>query len=334
MLDRAIQIAVRVHKGKTNNFGEPEIFHSLRVMMSLESEAERICGVLQNSIGGSGCSLDDIAEEGFGEDVVRAMGCLTKRLGENFDAWTERLLENETAYRVRLAVLKDEIERLGMTKKNRELTMLKEASMANKKMTSRALKAMETKKRIISSGKKLIQSEGFDNVSVNEISKNAGITVGTFYYYFNSKDELLYEMMPRMKDYFKSKEAQQVKKKSSYTQLLSYFSYLIHYPFGEYKDVMKHILSSEAATAFIDRDRIPDIESIISEGQQKGEFDQNFPPVYMAKLLFYANRGVFKHWLYYSEDYDYPKAAYQTVSRLAYTFLTEKGKKEAETLYR
>ena len=88
--------------------------------------------------------------------------------------------------------------------------------MAKKKLTSRALQAKETKKRIISSGKKLIQSEGFDHVSVNEISKNAGITVGTFYYYFNSKDELLYEMMPKMKDYFKSKEAQQMKEESSF----------------------------------------------------------------------------------------------------------------------
>ncbi len=334
MLDRAIQIAVRMHAGKSNKTGEPAVFHSLRVMMSLESEIERVCGVLAGSAGRPGCTLKDLAEEGFGEDVLSALQCLSKRLGETYDAWIARLLENETACRVRLAVLADEIDRLGMTKKSREFNMLKEASMDKKKLTSRALQAKETKKRIINSGKKLIQSEGFDHVSVNEISKNAGITVGTFYYYFNSKDELLYEMMPKMKDYFKSKEAQQMKEESSFAQLMSYFSYLIHYPFGEYKDVMKHILASEAATAFIDSDRIPDIESILSEGQGRGEFEQTMPPVYMARLLFYANRGVFKHWLYYPEDYEYSEAAYQTVSRLAYTFLTEKGKQTAGAAYR
>ena len=80
MLDRAIQIAVRMHAGKSNKTGEPAVFHSLRVMMSLESEIERVCGVLAGSAGRPGCTLDDLAKEGFGEDVLSALRCLTKRL--------------------------------------------------------------------------------------------------------------------------------------------------------------------------------------------------------------------------------------------------------------
>ena len=329
MLDKAIGIAARAHENKVNKNGEPIIFHSLRVMMSLEREQERICGVLHDVLEGPLFDLDGLRREGFGDDVLAVLDCLTKRREESYETWIGRMLENKTACIVRMAEIQDEKEQLGKSvnvKNDREYSMLKEIVMANKRLTSRAIQAIETKKRIISCGKKLIQSEGFDNASVNEISKNAGITVGTFYYYFNSKDELLYELVPKMTDYFKSEEAQLMKEKNSYLQLQSYFSYLIHFPFDKYKDVMKHILASETATAFIDGDRIPAIEAIIAEGQQKEEFKADFSAAYIAKLLFYSNRGVFEHWLSHPEEYDYPEAANETISRLAYTFLTQKGR--------
>jgi AcrR family transcriptional regulator len=329
MLDRAIQIAVKAHAQKVNRSAEPEIFHSFRLMMSQKESRERICGVLHDVAGMPGFSLDALRKEGFGEDVILALDCLQKRPEESHEDWDARVLKNETATKVRLADLEDEIEYLGKKEKTREYTMLKEAVMAKKKLSSRALQAIETKKRIISCGKKLIQSEGFENVSVHEISKNAGITVGTFYYYFNSKDELLYEMLPKMSDYFKSDEAQQMKKEGGYARLMNYFAYLINYPFLKYRDVMKHILASQSATDFIDSDRLPAIREIIREGQEDGEFETDVDAAQIAQMLFYANRGVFGHFIYHAEDYDYPDVAYQTVSRLAFTFLTGKGKESA-----
>ncbi len=50
------------------------------------------------------------------------------------------------------------------------------------------------RENIKSVAQKLFLQKGFDNVSVEEITKQAGISKGSFYTYFKSKDELLKEI--------------------------------------------------------------------------------------------------------------------------------------------
>ena len=59
-----------------------------------------------------------------------------------------------------------------------------------RKLTKRKLQAEETKKRIITIAKELIQEQGFDNVSIDAVVQGAGISKGAFYVHFNSKDAL------------------------------------------------------------------------------------------------------------------------------------------------
>ena len=49
-LQRAIEIAVEAHKGQADKAGAPYIFHSLRVMLSLKTDDERIVGVLHDVV--------------------------------------------------------------------------------------------------------------------------------------------------------------------------------------------------------------------------------------------------------------------------------------------
>jgi AcrR family transcriptional regulator len=51
------------------------------------------------------------------------------------------------------------------------------------------------KEKIMEVAKALFLKEGFSNVSVDEITKSAGISKGGFYVYFKSKDELLEEIV-------------------------------------------------------------------------------------------------------------------------------------------
>ena len=48
-----------------------------------------------------------------------------------------------------------------------------------------------TKKEIIYTSIELFKMEGYSNVSLRQICNSWGITKGTFYYHFNSKDDLL-----------------------------------------------------------------------------------------------------------------------------------------------
>ena len=49
-LERAISIAVEAHKGQIDKAGAPYILHPLRVMQSLETDLERIVGILHDVV--------------------------------------------------------------------------------------------------------------------------------------------------------------------------------------------------------------------------------------------------------------------------------------------
>jgi AcrR family transcriptional regulator len=50
----------------------------------------------------------------------------------------------------------------------------------------------ETKSDIITKAIELFKSEGYDNVSIDQLCKVCGITKGTFYYHFASKDAIIF----------------------------------------------------------------------------------------------------------------------------------------------
>lgn len=52
-----------------------------------------------------------------------------------------------------------------------------------------------TKDKILDSARYMFSQKGFDGTSVDEIAKQAGITKSLLYYYYESKDEILLELM-------------------------------------------------------------------------------------------------------------------------------------------
>jgi len=66
-----------------------------------------------------------------------------------------------------------------------------EQKLQNKKVASNKKKSAETKAKIIKSAEVLFKEYGFENTSVDSIMKNAGLSKGTFYVHFHSKDEII-----------------------------------------------------------------------------------------------------------------------------------------------
>ena len=60
-----------------------------------------------------------------------------------------------------------------------------------KEMTNRKRKAMETKARLIKAARKAISQKGFENVSVEDITREAGVSTGSFYTYFKRKEDIV-----------------------------------------------------------------------------------------------------------------------------------------------
>lgn len=109
MLNKGIEIATRAHAGQVDKGGEPYIFHPLRVMLSQKNETERICAILHDVVEDSNITLDDLKREGFSEEILVVLDCLTKRNGESYDEFIGRILKNEIACHVKLADLYDNL---------------------------------------------------------------------------------------------------------------------------------------------------------------------------------------------------------------------------------
>ncbi len=106
-LERAICIATDAHQGQVDKAGAPYILHVLRVMLSVSSNAERIVAALHDVVEDTPWTLEALRAEGFGEDVIAAIDCMTRREGELYDSFIQRVSTNSISRRVKLADLND-----------------------------------------------------------------------------------------------------------------------------------------------------------------------------------------------------------------------------------
>jgi (p)ppGpp synthase/HD superfamily hydrolase len=137
-LEKAIMIAVDAHKGQRDKAGAPYILHPLRVMQSLETDLERIVGVLHDVVeDGPGWTFQRLEQEGFNYDVIDALRLVTKRPedeGNDIELYlhfVRRSLSNAVARRVKMADIRDNLDvtRLGEIT-DRDVARLKKYSLA------------------------------------------------------------------------------------------------------------------------------------------------------------------------------------------------------------
>ena len=113
MLNKAIEIAAKAHAGQVDKGGKPYILHPLRVMLNFcetESEATKICAMLHDVIEDTGITLNDLRAEGFAEEIIAALDCLTKKADESYDNFISRVLTNEIACKVKNGDLADNMD--------------------------------------------------------------------------------------------------------------------------------------------------------------------------------------------------------------------------------
>ena len=78
-LEKAIQIAVEAHTGQVDKGGNPYILHPLRVMLSLNTEEERIVGVLHDVVEDcDGWTWERLKEQGCNATLIEALQSVSK----------------------------------------------------------------------------------------------------------------------------------------------------------------------------------------------------------------------------------------------------------------
>lgn len=109
-LEDALALAVKTHRGQVDKYGQPYIFHPLRVMFRLESELEQTVGILHDVVEDSDLTLNDLRGLGYSPEVVEALDGVTRRENETYDEFVERSLAHPVSRRVKVADLEDNMD--------------------------------------------------------------------------------------------------------------------------------------------------------------------------------------------------------------------------------
>jgi (p)ppGpp synthase/HD superfamily hydrolase len=109
-LEKAISIAALAHAGQRDKAGAPYILHPLRVMLKMTTDQARIVAVLHDLIEDTDWTIERLVQEGFDPAIRAAVDCLTKREGEGYEAFIQRVQLNPLAVKVKIADLEDNMD--------------------------------------------------------------------------------------------------------------------------------------------------------------------------------------------------------------------------------
>ena len=186
--------------------------------------------------------------------------------------------------------------------------------------TSRKEQAEETKSRIYASAIELMEQKGFGNFTIEDISKKAGVSVGAFYHYFDSKNDILAEIFYRADDYFSSHVVNSLSKSSTPEQILEYFDHYARFNVASGVETTQQLFNPKIKF-FIEKGRpmLDILEDLIRKGQEKKEIREDTDANELVRYLLVMARGVVFEWSLYDGNYDLEAKMHEYMERIVST---------------
>jgi len=179
-----------------------------------------------------------------------------------------------------------------------------------KKPTSRQLQADKTRAEIYSIAVSLMEKQGFANTTIQEISEKAGVSIGTFYHYFRSKEDIFLDIFKKADEFFEttvaSKLAQAAESGSNVEDLIVlYFKYYAKYNFKRGIANISQLYNTKNKL-FIKKGRFMQtlLSALIEKGQASQELSSDMTPEEATANLFIASRGVIYDWCIHEASYN------------------------------
>ena len=106
MIDIALAIARKAHAGQVDKAGVDYIQHPLYVASQVKTEQEKAIALLHDVLEDSDITVADLLAYGLSNEVVTAVQTLTKKKGQSYQDYLEKVKSNNLARVVKLADLK------------------------------------------------------------------------------------------------------------------------------------------------------------------------------------------------------------------------------------
>lgn len=190
----------------------------------------------------------------------------------------------------------------------------------SERITPRRLQAEETKKRIYKSALQLFKEKDFEDVTIALICKNAGVSTGHFYNYFESKEALLLSQYPAFDDLIRNEFI--YKKHESY---IGAIKDLIYQQTAGAERVGSELFSQMLRLQLrlhgqyvLEEDRYINayLEKLITGAIKEGSIDPSYEPKKIAKMILRQSRGVLLNWSMSGGTYEIAKVAVEDLTIL------------------
>lgn len=168
-----------------------------------------------------------------------------------------------------------------------------------------------TKIKIRERAVQLFKERGYDNVTINDICDDCGLSKHTFYYYFKSKEQIL-KMMMILPEQLSQEEMNRILfLDSPYEQYCEFLKKRIRHFESCGKDIMKKILVAQLTNSFnIDQECEVEKErpfitmqiGFIQKAQEKGEIKNNSNPRELVQAAFCLLVGISQVWATHQTD--------------------------------
>ena len=158
-------------------------------------------------------------------------------------------------------------------------------------MTNRQMEALETRRKLLEAGKRIMTEKGMSNTCVEEITEAAGVSKGTFYTYFRRKEELVFELSRHRFDKIlaKARESSGAFPDKLKIYLVN-FSRLIEEGGARLaQDWVKSVVSPAGKGQYTDRGKlgadIASLEELFRSGMDAGQLAENTPVKQLSETL-------------------------------------------------
>lgn len=172
-------------------------------------------------------------------------------------------------------------------------------------------KGEKTKRKIFVTAMKLFKEKGYDNVTVDEIVKEAEIAKGTFYIYFRTKAHIVAEVFTELDINYENSMKKVEALESSLEKLRSLLNDAIEIQrdyVGYDLSVIGYRAQLELHIEYsmdVERPLYKYVAELIREGQKCGEFNEEDTPEYYARILIRSIRGAMYEWCVSHNNYDF-----------------------------
>lgn len=193
---------------------------------------------------------------------------------------------------------------------------------AKRRLTGRKKQAQETKNRIYTTAIDLMDRKGFEKLTIADISREAGVSVGSFYNYFTSKNDILAEIFQKADDYFSTHVLPSLRGRDVPNQIVEYFVHYAKFNVRTGVDTTKELFSPKIKF-FIKKGRpmAAILQQLIQKGLEKREISSHLPAEELARFLFVVARGVVFDWSLHEGRYDLEATMRKYVTSLVSTFV-------------